>query len=117
MKSSDAIAASAALAWTTRLETRRLLVRHEPDGVPAGELARRLDGPSTTVSAPLATPSRAGLIKGTRHSRSIIHRAKLEQVQALTPFLLKDRCGGDAALRAPLIAALSTRCAPTEALQ
>jgi ArsR family transcriptional regulator len=33
------IAALAALAQSTRLDTFRLLVSREPDGVPAGELA------------------------------------------------------------------------------
>jgi ArsR family transcriptional regulator, arsenate/arsenite/antimonite-responsive transcriptional repressor len=37
----EAIAALAALAQTTRLDTFRLLVAREPD-VPAGELARRV---------------------------------------------------------------------------
>ena len=37
MELSDAIAALAALAQATRLDTFRLLVRHEPEGLPAGE--------------------------------------------------------------------------------
>ena len=41
MDSIAARAALGALAQTTRLETFRLLVRHEPRGIPAGELARR----------------------------------------------------------------------------
>ncbi len=58
----------AALAQTTRLETFRLLVRHEPEGIPAGELARMLDVPQNTMSAHLATLSRAGLLKSERQS-------------------------------------------------
>lgn len=114
MESPHAIAALAALAQPTRLETFRLLVRHEPDGLPAGELARALDVPQNTMSAHLSTLSRAGLIEGERHSRSIIYRANLEHFRALTLFLLKDCCGGNAALCAPLIAEL-TPCCPQEA--
>ena len=41
MEIDEAIAALASLAQPTRLEAFRLLVRHEPEGLPAGELARR----------------------------------------------------------------------------
>ncbi|PJN93523.1 transcriptional regulator [Amaricoccus sp. HAR-UPW-R2A-40] len=117
MESIDAITALSALAQSTRLETFRLLVRHEPEGVPAGELARLLDVPQNTMSAHLATMSRAGLIEGVRHSRSIIYRANLDRFRALTLFLLKDCCGGNAALCAPLIAEITPCCAPEEARQ
>jgi ArsR family transcriptional regulator, arsenate/arsenite/antimonite-responsive transcriptional repressor len=63
MDNSSAITALGALAQSTRLETFRLLVRHEPDGIPAGELARLVDVPQNTMSAHLATLSRAGLVK------------------------------------------------------
>lgn len=117
MESIEAIAALSALAQPTRLETFRLLVRHEPEGVPAGELARLLDVPQNTMSAHLATLSRAGLTIGERHGRSILYRASLDRFRALTLFLLKDCCGGNAALCAPLIAELTPCCAPREALQ
>ena len=42
MESESAILALAALAQPTRLETFRLLVRHEPEGLPAGEIADAL---------------------------------------------------------------------------
>src|SRR5690606_4441863 len=115
MESTDAIAALAALAQSTRLDTFRLLVQHEPDGLPAGELARLIDVPQNTMSAHLATLSRAGLVEGERRSRSIIYRAKLDQLRDLTLFLLKDCCGGDAKLCGPIIAALTPCCAPQEA--
>ena len=47
----ETIAAFAALAQTTRLDTFRLLVAREPDGVPAGELARLMAVPQNTMSA------------------------------------------------------------------
>jgi DNA-binding transcriptional ArsR family regulator len=111
MESSDAISALAALAQPTRLEVFRRLVQHEPDGLPAGELARALDVPQNTMSAHLATLSRASLIEGKRQSRSIIYRASLDRFRALTLFLLKDCCGGNAALCAPLIDELTPCCA------
>ncbi len=112
MESQEAIAALAALAQSTRLETFRLLVKREPDGIPAGELARMQDVPQNTMSAHLATLSRAGLVTSERQSRSIIYRADLSGLRGLMLFLLKDCCGGNAELCAPLIADLAPCCAP-----
>ena len=110
MDSNTAIAALGALAQTTRLETFRLLVRHEPDGIPAGELARLIDVPQNTMSAHLATLSRAGLVTSERQSRSIIYRADLDRFRDLVLFLLKDCCGGRADLCEPLLAELAPCC-------
>lgn len=113
MDSVTSISALAALAQTTRLETFRLLIRHEPDGIPAGELARRMDVPQNTMSAHLAVLSRAGLVRGERQSRSIIYRADLGTLRELALFLVKGCCGGRADLCQPLIDALAP-CCPLE---
>jgi len=110
MDNTDAIAALAALAQTTRLDTFRLLVTREPGGVAAGELARLMDVPQNTMSAHLAILARAGFVRGERRSRSIIYRADLARLRELTLFLLKDCCGGTADVCAPLIADLTPRC-------
>ncbi|MFB8339840.1 ArsR/SmtB family transcription factor [Brucella cytisi] len=117
MENEDAIAALAALAQSTRLDTFRLLVKHEPAGIPAGELARMLDVPQNTMSAHLATLSRSGLVKGERQSRSIIYRADLDRFRELTLFMIKDCCGGSAELCAPLIKSLTPCCEPKTATQ
>ncbi|MFP5078664.1 ArsR/SmtB family transcription factor [Rhizobium sp. YIM 134829] len=113
MELEAAIAALAALAQSTRLDTFRLLMRHEPEGLPAGELARLIGVPQNTMSAHLAILSRAGLVKGERHSRSIIYRAEIDALRDLTLYLVKDCCGGSAELCAPLISALTPCCAPS----
>jgi DNA-binding transcriptional ArsR family regulator len=107
MDSIEIIAALAALAQPTRLDTFRLLVKREPDGVAAGELARLIEVPQNTMSAHLAILARAGLIVGERRSRSIIYRASLDCFRAMTLFLVRDCCGGRPDLCAPLIADLS----------
>ncbi len=117
MDNYPAIAALGALAQGTRLDTFRLLVKHEPDGLPAGEVARLLEVPQNTMSAHLATLARAGLVRSERQSRSIIYRADLDQLRDLMLFLVKDCCGGRADLCAPLIAALAPCCPPERALQ
>ncbi|MBP2278618.1 DNA-binding transcriptional ArsR family regulator [Sphingomonas sp. BE270] len=110
MESVSAISALGALAQTTRLDAFRLLVRHEPDGLAAGEVARALDVPQNTMSVHLATLARAGLIRSERRSRIINYRADLDQLKALTLFLVKDCCGGKAELCEPLIAELFPCC-------
>jgi ArsR family transcriptional regulator, arsenate/arsenite/antimonite-responsive transcriptional repressor len=108
-----AITALAALAQPTRLETFRLLVSHEPDGVAAGELARLLAVPQNTMSAHLAVLARAGLVAGERSSRTITYHACPSQIRALVLFMLRDCCGARAELCAPLIANLSQSDAAT----
>lgn len=110
MDNRDAIAALAALAQDTRLDTFRLLVRSEPEGIAAGQLARLIGVPQNTMSAHLSILARAGLVRGERHSRSIIYHADLDHFRAVVTFLLKDCCGGSAEICAPLIAALTPCC-------
>lgn len=112
MDENRTIAALAALAQPTRLQTFRLLVDREPEGVPAGELARLVGVPQNTMSAHLSIMANAGLISGERQSRSIIYRVDLERFRAVMLYLLQDCCGGNASLCAPLIADLTPCCAP-----
>src|ERR1700679_3636768 len=114
MDNIEVIAALAALAQSTRLDTFRLLVKREPEGVPAGELARLIEVPQNTMSTHLAILARAGLIVGERHSRSIIYRANLDRFREIVLFLRRDCCGGRADLSAPLIADLMPCCPPAE---
>lgn len=114
MKSQEAISALSALAQVTRLETFRLLVKHEPAGLAAGELARLLEVPQSTMSAHLATLSRAGLVSSERQSRSIIYRADIDGFRKLTLFMIQDCCGGSAELCAPLIESLLPCCEPAK---
>jgi ArsR family transcriptional regulator len=106
MESLDAIDALSALAQPTRLETFRLLVRREPDGVAAGDVARAMGVPQNTMSAHLAVLSRCGLVTSARQSRSILYCADLARFRALVSFLTKDCCDGRPEICAPLIADL-----------
>ena len=110
MESEPAILALAALAQSTRLDAFRLLVRHEPQGLPAGEVADQLAIPANTMSAHLGVLSRAGLITSQRRSRSIIYRADLDRLRELVLFLLKDCCEGRSELCLPLLAELAPCC-------
>jgi ArsR family transcriptional regulator len=104
MESENAILSLAALAQSTRLSVFRLLVKHEPEGLAAGDIAKSLEVPQNTMSAHLAILARAGLVISERKSRSIIYRANLVSFQELTSFMLEDCCGGRAGLCAPITA-------------
>ncbi|MFT8784048.1 ArsR/SmtB family transcription factor [Acetobacter syzygii] len=114
MDTDSAIIALSALSQSTRLEIFRLLVRHEPDGLPAGEVARQLDLPQNTISVHLGTLARAGLLTSQRRSRLIVYRACLVRLQELMLFLVKDCCAGNPELCTPLIADLSACCPSPE---
>lgn len=112
MESESAILAFAALAQSTRLDVFRLLIEHEPHGLPAGEVARRLGVPHNTMSTHLAVLVRAGLIGAERQSRTIIYRARLASVSELARFLVQNCCAGRPEVCAPLLAELSPCCHP-----
>jgi ArsR family transcriptional regulator len=114
MENEQAILALAALAQPTRLDAFRTLVKHEPDGMAAGDLARHLEVPQNTLSAHLAILSRADLVTSERHSRSIVYRANLGEFQKVALFLLQDCCGGRTDVCAPLIESLSPCRPPKE---
>jgi len=109
MESEHAILALAALAQSTRLGVFRLLVKYEPGGLAAGDIARELAVPQNTMSAHLAILARAGLVISERKSRSIIYRANLAALQDLTSFMVEDCCGGRAELCAPVAACKPAR--------
>jgi DNA-binding transcriptional ArsR family regulator len=110
MDSEQAILAFSALAQSTRLDDFRLLIEHEPHGLPAGDVARRLAVPHNTMSTHLAVLTRAGLIGAERHSRSIIYRARLDAVSALAGFLVQNCCAGRPEVCQPLIDQLTPCC-------
>jgi DNA-binding transcriptional ArsR family regulator len=107
MDDNKAISSFSALAQETRLAAFRLLVRHEPDGLPAGEVARLLNVPHNTMSAHLAVLARAHLVISQRRSRSIIYRANLEHIQETVRFLVRDCCGGRPEVCQPLLESLT----------
>lgn len=114
MDNSKAIDAFAALSQSTRLETFRLLVRHEPEGLPAGEVARLLAIPHNTMSTHLGVLSRAGLVTSRRQSRSVIYRANLEHMREMLSFLVRDCCAGHPELCEPLLHELQPCCLTPE---
>lgn len=89
-----AVAALSALSQEKRLAVFRLLVKTGPDGMAAGEIARRLAMLPNTLSSALAILERAGLIVARRAGRSILYAPNLSGMRALIGFLLEDCCDG-----------------------
>jgi ArsR family transcriptional regulator, arsenate/arsenite/antimonite-responsive transcriptional repressor len=89
-----AVNSLAALAQDTRLNIFRLLVRHSPEGLPAGAIARRLRLPGPTLSFHLNVLAAAELIQPHKNGRSISYSANLDSVNRLTSFLMENCCGG-----------------------
>lgn len=114
MEKESAILALAALAQSTRLDVFHLMVKHEPDGLPAGEIATALAVPQNTMSAHLAVLSRAGLVAARRVGRSIVYRADLARFQAVMSFLVNDCCDGRPEICAPLIESIAPCCPPKQ---
>ena len=112
MESEDAIVALAALAQSTRLDVFRLLAKHEPEGLAAGDIAKVLAVPQNTMSSHLSILSRAGLVSAQRFSRSIVYRADLARFQDVVLFMLRDCCDGRPEICAPLVANLTPCCVP-----
>lgn len=103
MESKKAIEALAALAQRSRLAVFKLLVRAGEE-IPAGDIAREVDVPASTMSSHLAILARAGLVKSRRESRTIFYRADLERMTGLMAFLIEDCCNGHTELCTPLTA-------------
>ncbi len=94
MDTTNALESFSALSQETRLAAFRLLVREEPHGLPAGEIARQLAVPHNTLSSHLAILARAGWVHSSREGRVITYRANLEHMQKLIMFLANDCCAG-----------------------
>ena len=94
MDNDGVIQALSARAQKTRLDVFRLLVSHEPEGMPAGEIAGQLGVAHNTMSAHLAGLTRAGLTHAERHSRSATYRADVAVIRRLAAFLVEDCCCG-----------------------
>lgn len=111
----SSVATLSSLAQATRLEAFRLLVRNEPNGLPAGEIARLLGVPHNTMSSHLNILNHTGLVTSERLGRSIVYRVDMGVVRGFFVYLLKDCCDGRPELCQPLLEDLTPCCQPTGA--
>lgn len=92
-----------ALSQETRLDVFRLLIKAGEQGMQAGEIADKLDVRQNTMSSNLAILARTNLITSKREGRAIRYHANYSQIRSLLSFLMKDCCGGNEEICAPLL--------------
>jgi ArsR family transcriptional regulator len=107
MDTVSALAALGALSHPTRLDAFRLLVKHEPDGLPTGALAEASGLTQSTFSTHLAVLAKASLVTAEKRGRQQIQRASIDTLRALMTYLAKDCCQGRPELCEPLLAELT----------
>jgi ArsR family transcriptional regulator len=110
MDKKSALAALAALGQDTRLEVFRLLIRAGADGLPAGEIASRLDTVQNTMSAHLKVLDHAGLLRAERDGRVVRYIADMTAFRDLLAYLMEDCCNGSPELCRPVIQAVTCNC-------
>lgn len=82
------------LASGVRLDVFRLLVKHAPNGLVAGEIATLLSVAPTNLSFHLKAMTYAGLVTVASEGRFQRYRANLSVMQALIDFLTAECCTG-----------------------
>jgi ArsR family transcriptional regulator len=83
-----------ALAQEKRLKAFRLLIEAGKPGKVAGDIARSLGVPASTLSSHLAILELAGLIQSWRVQRSIYYAVVEEGIRDAIDFLTQDCCRG-----------------------
>ncbi len=95
MEKPAAVAALGALAHDSRLDVFRLLVQAGRRGLAAGQIGKRLELPSATLSFHLNTLRHAGLVSFRRQGRSLIYVAEYAAMNALLAYLTENCCEGE----------------------
>lgn len=94
MKAESVIAALSALAHEHRLAVFRLLVQQGCEGLAAGDMARALGVPNSSLSFHLAQLQQAGIVMQRREGRSLIYSADYSAMENLLGFLTENCCQG-----------------------
>ncbi|MDO5654199.1 MAG: helix-turn-helix transcriptional regulator [Brachymonas sp.] len=101
MQTDTAVSLFESLSSPVRLEVYRLLVRHSPDGLVAGEIATVLDMPPNKLSFHLKALAQAGMVTVEQQGRFQRYRANIPQMLDLIAFLTDKCCAGHPELCAP----------------
>ncbi len=84
-----------ALTSAARLSIFRLLVKHAPDGLVAGELSRLAEIPKTNLSFHLKTLVHSGLASMEREGRNTRYRANIPLMLETIAYLTAECCSGN----------------------
>ncbi|MBD8145446.1 ArsR/SmtB family transcription factor [Pantoea agglomerans] len=97
----NAAAALRELGHVTRLGIYRELVKAGPEGLPVGDIQKRLAIPASTLSHHLSALMSAGLISQERQSRILFCRPCYAQLEQLMAFLTEECCAGGSGCSLP----------------
>jgi len=97
MKTTEAVAALAALAQETRLDVFRLLVEQGASGLAAGEIAEQLRVSPATLSFHLKELSHVKLVTARQDGRFVYYAANFAVMNKLLGFLTENCCAADGA--------------------
>jgi ArsR family transcriptional regulator, arsenate/arsenite/antimonite-responsive transcriptional repressor len=90
----SAVAVFESLSSGVRLDVFRLLVKAEPHGIVAGEIAAALDIAPSSLSFHLRTLTQAGLLSVGQEGRFLRYRANLALMGEVVSFLTENCCNG-----------------------
>ena len=90
----EAARALSALGHETRLAIFRALVQAGPDGMAAGDIARRLSLAPNALSFHLKDLTHAGLAESRQAGRFVIYSAVFPAMTGLVDYLTENCCGG-----------------------
>jgi len=102
MRTDKVLAALGAVAHAHRLAVYRMLVQCGPNGLPAGDIAGRLDMPPSSLTFHLQQLRHGGLISQRRLGRQLIYAVDYAAMNGLVAYLTENCCGNAAAPCAPL---------------
>jgi DNA-binding transcriptional ArsR family regulator len=117
MEIRQAAARLAALSQETRLGVFRLLMVQGPEGMAAGDIARRMRVPPSTLSSHLSVLENAGLVTSNRIQRSIRYAIDIDGARALIGFLTEDCCRGNPEICGPAFGVRETCATPASTLE
>lgn len=92
MEESNAVAALAALAQTSRLSVFRLLVRAGPAGMAAGAISKETGIPPSSLSFHLKELLHADMVSSRHEGRHVIYTANFRTALNLIAFLSENCC-------------------------
>lgn len=116
MNSSHASKIFEALSSEVRLGLFRLLVKHAPEGLVAGEIAKFLDIPSTNLSFHLKALVHSGLAEVEKEGRFMRYRANIPLMLEIITYLTSECCSNhpEQCLRIPKIDIIHPDVQPEE---
>jgi len=95
VEKSKALEALSALANPTRLDLVRTLMPTGPDGLSAGDIARRLDISASRLSFHLSALEQADLISSRKAARHVFYAINTKGLGGVVSYLLNDCCGSN----------------------